>query len=273
MKVKIAVVQFAVRRHSFEKNMERAEKFIKRAAVEKSDIIVFPEDFLTGTLGKEYVDDEKEARNFFQKLAKKYKIDIVPGSVVEKGIRDLKYNVTYYIDAKGRVKGEYRKIHLWLTERPYLSPGHKIEVFNTKYGRIGLIICWDLMFPEIFRKMAQKKVQIVICPSHWSYRDAGIGLKYDPHAEIKLIDSLCIERAFEEEIILVYCNSAGRDKIGKHMDVCIGHSQITVPFKGDIKKLDHNKEAMFIKDVNTKILKDAEKSYKIRKDLRRGIRI
>ena len=81
------------------------------------------------------------------------------------------------------------------------------------------------------------------------------------------MDSLCVARAFENGIILVYCNAAGRLNLGKYSDTLIGHSQITVPFKGCVKKLDHNKEEMFVQEVDTAILKVAEESYKIREDL------
>ena len=77
--------------------------------------------------------------------------------------------------------------------------------------------------------------------------------------------------AGENEIIFVYCNAAGKLRLDKFQDTLIGHSQIAVPFKGAIKKLDHNKEEMFIQEVDTAILKDAEKAYKIRNDLKSRI--
>jgi len=152
---------------------------------------------------------------------------------------------------------------LWITEKKSIKKGRHISIIKTKYGKTGLIICWDIIFPEIFRKLKKKGVDIIICPSNWSYQDAGIGLKYDRNSEVKAVDSLCIERAFENEIVLIFCNTAG--KIGN--DSSVGHSQITEPFKGAIKKLNHNREAMFIQNIDTSILKDAEKSYKICKDI------
>ena len=119
--------------------------------------------------------------------------------------------------------------------------------------------------------MAKKGVNIVICPSFWCYGDAGNGIKYDANSETKLVDSLCVGRAFENEIIFVYCNAAGKLQLDKFQDTLIGHSQIAVPFKGAIKKLDHNKEEMFIQEVDTAILKDAERVYKIRNDLKSRI--
>lgn len=270
-KARIAVVQFEIKENIPDRNIKRAEEFVKKASKEKANIVVFPENFLSHPhIGKrDFMDSKQKCRKAFQKIAKKYKIDIVCGSVIEKDQTGAHYNTTYYIDSNGRVRGKYRKINLWHTEKPSIIPGNQIRVFDTKYGKIGLIICWDLIFPEIFRKMGKKGVEIIICPSHWCYGDAGKGLKYDKNSEIKLVNSLCVDRAFENEIILVFCNTAGKIKFKKSTDVSIGHSQITEPFKGAVKKITHNKEGMLIVDTDTGILRDAEVSYKIKKDLER----
>jgi len=265
MKLKIAVVQFEIKQLQQKRNLDKIEKFIKQASIDKANIIVFPEDFITGPIeGEEkFADSENKYKNYFKKLAIKYKIDIVTGSIIEK-YKDNFYNTTYYIDAKGKVKSKYKKIHLWHPEKKYFTSGNNISVFESKYGKIGLIICWDLIFPEMFIKMMKKGVNIVICPSYWCYGDAGKGLKYDINSEIKLIDSLCVCRAFENEIIFVYCNAAGGCEDNKLKNKLIGHSQITIPFNGVVKRLDHNREEMFIQEIDTAILKDAEDVYKIK---------
>ena len=272
MKFKIAIVQFEIKRFSPDENLKKAEEFVKKASFSKAKIIVFPEDFVTGPIaGKlEFADSENKYRKFFQNLAKKYKIDIVPGSIIEKDKLGF-YNTTYYIDSNGKIKSRYKKINLWHPEKHYLNPGNEVSVFNTKFGKIGLIICWDLIFPEVFRKMAKKGVNIVICPSYWTFEDASVGLKYDKNSDAKLVDAMCVGRAFENEIIMVYCNSAGNLILPKFKGKLLGHSQIAVPFMGAIKKLEHNKEEMFVQEVDTAILKDAEKAYKIRNDLKSRI--
>jgi len=82
------------------------------------------------------------------------------------------------------------------------------------------------------------------------------------------VNALCVTRAFENEVVLVYANAAGRANYEGVEEHLIGRSQITVPFKGALKLLDHNQEAMFLQEVDTAILQDAEKSYEIRKDLK-----
>lgn len=272
MKFEIAVVQFDSAIHQPEKNLAKAEGYIEKASKFGADVIIFPEDFVTAPIWNrpDLVDDCFYYRDIFIGLAKKFKIDIVTGSFLEKDNTGV-YNVSYYIDLKGKVKNRYQKVNLWLPERTYIAPGNEIKTFNTRFGKAGIVICWDLAFPEIFRRMATQGVKIVYCPSWWGSKDVKIALKYDPKAESKLAKALCQARAMENGIILVYCNAAGTIEVGKYYNELIGCSQIAIPF-GDVKKiLDHNKEGMFIEEVDTKIVSDHERGYKIREDLKRRI--
>lgn len=271
MLLKIAVVQFAIDQFNPQKNLAKAEQFIAEAST-ANDLIVFPEDFILGPLAgnSQYADYDGQYIKLFQKLASKYHIDIVPGSIIE-GDSSVLFNTTYFINCNGEIQGRYRKVNLWLPERSYITPGGNVSVFDTRFGRVGLIICWDLMFPEVFRAMVKEKVEIVICPSYWCYEDAGKGLLHDPASEVKLVNALCTTRAFENEIILIYANAAGKRTDDEHIDTLIGQSQITVPFKGVLKSLSHNNEEMFSQEIDTAILSDAEEAYEIRKDLQKGI--
>ena len=71
--------------------------------------------------------------------------------------------------------------------------------------------------------------------------------------------------------MLVYANAAGRLISGENTDTLIGQSQITVPFKGALNSLNHNREEMFTQEVDTSILADASEAYEIRKDLKKGL--
>ena len=271
MKCKIAVVQMQVDLISMENTLQKAERFIRNAARAKANIVVFPE-------GSFFARGEKKTAEashhiyltFLQGLAKKFKIDIVTGSVIEKR-RTGTYNTAYYIDARGKVLGKHRKINLWHPERGHFARGSDISVFQTKYGKVGLIICWDMMFPEVFRCMTRRGVQIIFCPTFWFHECAGIGVQYDWNADVTLVDAVSISRAFEHEIVFVMCNAAGKWTYGKSKGTLFGHSQITVPFRGCMKKLNHNREEMFVQEIDTSILNDAEKVYRIRKDLKQRI--
>ncbi|HEV2583022.1 MAG TPA: carbon-nitrogen hydrolase family protein [Ktedonobacteraceae bacterium] len=271
MRFKVAVVQFEISQFEPEANLAKAEEFIKQAASASADLIVFPEDVVVGPLNgrANLADFDGRYVKHFQQLADQYSIDIVPGSIIEGDETGL-YNTTYYIDHTGDILGKYRKVHLWLPERGYITPGEEVCVVETRFGKVGLIICWDLMFPETFRAMIEEDVEIVICPSYWCLEDAGDGQRLNRFAEVTLVNALCIARAFEQEIVLIYANAAGKTVIDDNICTLVGQSQITVPFQGPLDIAMHNDEVMFIQEVDTSVLAIAEQAYEIRNDLRSG---
>ena len=272
MQLKVAVVQFEISPFAPQDNLEKAEQFIEQAVAQEADLIVFPEDFLAGPLEghMELADFDSRYVKHFQQLAMQYGIDIVPGSIIE-GDEDGLYNTSYYIDRQGDILGRYHKVNLWLPERSYITPGTSTAVFETRFGRVGLIICWDLMFPEIFRAMVNGGVEMVICPSYWCLEDAGKGQKLNQYSEVMLVNALCLARAFENEVALVYANAAGKQVFEQGTSTLIGQSQITVPFKGPLDIAMDNVETMLIEEVDLDILAVAEEAYEIRSDLRKGV--
>ncbi|HLX55548.1 MAG TPA: carbon-nitrogen hydrolase family protein [Ktedonobacteraceae bacterium] len=265
MKFNVAVVQFEISQFVPQENLAKAEQFIQQAVARAADLVVFPEDFIFGPLDRrvDLADFDQQYVKHFQQLASQYNIDIVPGSIIE-GDENGLYNTTYYIDHSGDILGSYRKVNLWLPERSYITPGRDSAVFETRFGKVGLIICWDLMFPEVFRAMVHESVEIVICPSYWCLEDAGKGQQLNQHSEVMLVNSLCIARAFEHEIVLIYANAAGKLVSEESTSTLIGQSQITVPFKGPLDIIMHNFEDMFVQEVDTAVLAIAEEAYEIR---------
>lgn len=272
MQLKVAVVQFEISPFAPQENVEKAEEFIRQAAEQDADLIVFPEDFLAGPLEGhiELADFDSRYVKRFQQLAMQYGIDIVPGSIIE-GDENGLYNTTYYIDQQGDILGRYRKVNLWLPERSYITPGTSTAVFETRFGKVGLIICWDLMFPEIFRAMVSEGVEMVICPSYWCLEDAGKGQKLNQYSEVMLVNALCLARAFENEVALVYANAAGKHVFEQGTNTLVGQSQITVPFKGPLDIAMDNAETMLVEEVDLDVLAVAEEAYEIRSDLRKGV--
>jgi predicted amidohydrolase len=260
--MKVALIQMEITQGDIEANLAKIENFVKKAKSKRADIIVFPEYCVTGSVkGKPHLIDSKGTyRKIFSKLAKKNKIDILSGSFIEK-TNGKNYNTSCYFDRSGKLLGTYRKINLWHSERERLCPGNSVSVFNTRFGKAGIAICWDLSDPLIFRKMAEAGAKIIYVPSFWS--DAGISNR---EIESKNIDALCHCRAFETESAIIYVNAAGKYEPGDNL---IGCSQLAVPIKGAIK-ISGNRESMIVLDVPLKMLERAAKVYKIRNDIRSG---
>jgi predicted amidohydrolase len=263
MRVQIAVVQLQIALHQREVNFQRIEKYIEQTKNQGAQVIVFPEDCITasifGDLSK--LDTSQANRALFQKLAARYQIDIVTGSSME-GTPEGNFNTSYYINAQGEVLGTYRKNHLYRSEYSFLKPGTEALIFDTSYGRVGIVICWDLLFPELFQWLKRQRVEILYCPSYWYQEIAGHMGAQNPQSEARLVDALCMTRAVETNCALVYCNAAGvmRNPDGS-VDTLIGHSQVVMPILGPVKRIEHSNEEMYVVEIDTDLLKESEKIH------------
>jgi predicted amidohydrolase len=245
MEIAIALVQSDIALGEPIKNLERMDRFVRQAKKQGADLVVFPEDAVCGPLRGQldFVHSAPAYLAHFQTLAVKHAIDIVPGTwtVAENG---LLYNQAHYINADGTLAGTYRKINLWETEKAHITPGTLTSVFPTRFGRVGLIICWDIAFPAMFADMVAQGVDLVISPTYWSFTKASDEVADVVDDEILLIDSLCTTRAFENNILFAYCNAAGELRTGDMDTVLSGRSQITHPLDKVVCKAQGNAEEM-----------------------------
>ena len=272
-KTKICAVQFKIS-NDFNKNLVRVDQFFKKANKSDCDIICFPEVFLTGGLYKKRYEPRipYESKKLFSKLCKNYGIHAVMGSIIER-INNNLYNTSYLFDNRGNIIGNYKKNHLvQKSEAKYLEAGNNVSVFKTKIGNIGIEICRDLLYPEITRKLMLKKADIVFCPSFWcsksSQYDWIYNYKYFKNKIPKEAGTLISARAIESETAFVYVNAAGSFNHKNSKNILLGRTQIALPFYGTTDILNHNKEAILVKEVDLSIIKDAKKVYKIEKDLK-----
>lgn len=261
--MRIAVIQFRIEHLDKESNFRRIEEFVKRAAEENAQVVVFPEDCVTGSIFGvlSRLDSMGEARTRFQEIARKFGIDVVTGSCME-ATPEGNFNTSYYIDSRGEVLGTYRKNHLYPSEYKFLKPGTEAPVIQTAYGKIGIVICWDMLFPEIFQRLKSQGVQIVFCPSYW-FKEVGADLSArHPDSEEIQLDALCIARALEANCALIYVNAAGVQTYADGTrDTLIGHSQIVMPGTGALRRLEHNNEDFFIQELDLANLQTSAKVY------------
>lgn len=259
----IAVVQFRIALGEREKNLRRMERFVARAVRRGANVVVFPEDCVTGSIfgDRSKLDVTGANREAFRAMARRHGVDIVAGSSME-GTPDGNFNVSYYVDARGEVLGTYRKNHLYPSERAFLAPGTDVPVFETAHGMAAIVICWDMLFPEIFERMRVRGVQIIYGPSYWYREIADRVPGRDPKSEERLLDALCLARAVEANAALVYCNAAGvmRNPNGT-VDTLIGHSQIVLPGLGTLRRFAHRREGMFLQRLDLSSLPSSENIY------------
>ena len=160
-----------------EKSLAAAEKMVRKAAAQGANIILLPELFAREYFCQQRRYDfydyampvtEDPAVQMGMRLAKELQV-VLPISFYEKDINRL-YNSVACIDADGELLGVYRKTHIpddhFYQEKFYFSPGDSgFRVFNTRYGVIGIGICWDQWFPETARCMAVQGAEILFYPT------------------------------------------------------------------------------------------------------------
>lgn len=129
----------------------------------------------------------------------------MPGTIVEshRGAskdKDRLLNVAYFITNTGTIAGKYVKKNLWGPERGHLDGSGRDahDVFDTPLGKVGMLVCWDLAFPEAFRELIAKGAKMVVVPSFWTLNDCSKeGLAVNPWAEGVFLDAVLTARAFE----------------------------------------------------------------------------
>ena len=174
--VKVAALQFSCSR-DVQENINKAEKMVREAADNDANIILLPELFERQYFCQEkrydYYDyalplEKNPAVNRFKEVAKELGV-VIPVSFYERDI-DRLFNTVAMIDADGSVLGIYRKTHIpddhFYQEKFYFTPGNTgFKVFDTRFGCIGVGICWDQWFPETARCMAVQGAEMLLYPT------------------------------------------------------------------------------------------------------------
>lgn len=205
--VKIALGQNDCELGNLSANLEKIERYIKEAAAKGANIICFPELGTTGYRQDLLGDKLWELAEPIQgpttsrigALAKKLGIYVIL-PMIEKGtMPGIVHNSVVLIDKSGLVQGVYRKNHAYSTEGHYFTAGNSYPVFETEFGKIGIMICYDMGFPETARILTLQGAEIIFVPSAWCQEDEDI---WD-------INIPC--RALENRVFLAAVNRVGQE--------------------------------------------------------------
>ena len=131
-----------------------------RLGEQKADIVCLPEGITVVNTGQKYMDVSEPvpgpSTRFLGKLAKKYNMYIIAGIYEREGV--AVYNTAVLLDRSGVLAGKYRKVCLPREEiERGLTPGDSFPVFDTDFGRIGIMICWDVFFPGTGTNVSSKR--------------------------------------------------------------------------------------------------------------------
>tara|TARA_B100001093_G_scaffold17941_1_gene16284 strand:+ start:257 stop:1054 length:798 start_codon:yes stop_codon:yes gene_type:complete len=161
-------------------NLQKTERFIIKAVKQKTDFILTPEISSIFSLNKKHLLKISKSMKEdiylkgIKKLAKKYKKWILIGSLITKISKNKLANRSVLIDKTGKIRTYYDKIHMYdvvlskkekYFESKTFNPGKKIKSFNLPWGKLGLSICYDLRFPNLYRKLSKAGSDYISIPS------------------------------------------------------------------------------------------------------------
>ena len=255
--MKVSCLQMNVMLGCPDENFSHAEKLICESIKEQPDVIVLPETWNTGFFPKENLTelcckDGDTTKLRIGELAKKYKVNIVAGSV--SNVRDGNvYNTAFVFDRDGTCIAKYDKTHLFtpMGENDYYTGGDRLCGFTLDGVKCGIIICYDVRFPELTRNLALQGLDILFVVSQW------------PKERILHLRTLTTARAIENQMFVVCCNSCGTaDKT-----VYGGNSAIIDPFGKTIALAEENEEIISA-TCDMQILSDIRGSIPVFRDRR-----
>lgn len=207
-KVKFGIVQMIINK-SCDENLFKALKYLKKLSP-FVDFVVFPEYFLGW--------DKNIFNNtikIFKKEAKKYKINIILGSLIEKRKKKL-YNTTAIIDKNGHMVGKYRKMHPYVNWEKNIVPGKKSPIFNVGDMKICIATCLDIYFPLDIKRAVSGEADILFIPTLTDTK------------EFPLHVCVARTRAVENLIPILMVNSVGKNYIGQ-WQIWAGNSLLIGP--------------------------------------------
>lgn len=256
-KVKISIGQFAIQKGDPSANWQIVQQMTAEAARQGGDIIVFPELWNAG-----YVLPEAEqhasilGEGLFADLANlaaKHNIHIV-GSTFEQCPNGVA-NTASFISPRAGLQASYQKIHLFplMDEHLWLQGGNQPIQLATQWGEAALAICYDLRFPELFRRYAVNGAKITFLPSEW------------PHPRLAHFQMLVKARAIENQMFMVAVNRVGIDE-DSQTHFC-GHSMIIDPWGDTVIELGEN-EGVYTTEIDLDLVDAVRQKIPILQDRR-----
>ena len=243
MNLKVGLCQMQVIDNKKE-NINTAKKMIKKASSNDVDLIVLPEMFNCPYANEKFIEyaeskEDSETLTAISNVAKKYKVNIVAGSIPEKENQNI-YNTCFVFDEDGEIIGSHRKMHLFdidvpgkirFMESDTLSSGDEFNVINMGQYNLGLGICYDMRFPELSRILALNNSDIIIFPGAFNYTTGPSHWKL-----------LLRSRALDNQVYVLACSPSSDENSSYN---AYGHSMIVDPWGTVINEAESNEEIIY----------------------------
>ena len=260
-KFKVALAQISCKRGDKAENIRKVEDKVTEAKQQGAELVIFPELSLTGYTVRDQIYELAEtipgpSTSVLEKLARKTGTYIVFGmpELSEKTQATI-YNAAVLIGPDGLI-GKYRKMYLpthsVFEEKRYFRPGYQTAVFETELGKIGLIICYDIFFPEVSRLTRLKGARLIVC------------ISASPAVRRTFFETLTAARAMENTTFLAYVNLVGIEDGLQFW----GGSRLIGPNGKVLVRAKYNEEDLVIGAVNYADVRPVETFVPTLKDLR-----
>lgn len=219
--LKIALIQMDIEAGDPQANTARLKTLLHEAVAGpvKPDLILFPEMWNTGyaleRIGELADEEGRQAKALLSEFSREQRVVIVGGSIAEKR-EDGVYNTIYVFDREGQLVADYAKIHLFrlMEEEKHLKAGSHRGALRIEGIDAGMMICYDIRFPELARSLALDGAKLLLVPAEW------------PNPRLHHWRTLLTARAIENQMFVVACNRTGTSGTTSFF----GHSMIIDPW-------------------------------------------
>ena len=261
MKLKVSVAQMDVATSDPAENLRKGEIRIAEAAERESDLICFPEMWTTGFNWKKnelIATKQDEIIGRIAEMAKRYNIWI-NGSMLALNDQGRVANTSILFDSGGKIAGIYRKTHLFslINEDKHMAAGDSLCTVDTPWGLVGLSICYDLRFPELFRTYALQGVKMVLSPMAFPYPRLA-------HWKV-----LIRARAIENQMFMVGTNQVGSENFEKEGTLTyFGDSVIIDPWGETVLEASETEEELLTASIDMQKVDEIRNKMQVLKDRR-----
>jgi len=255
--MRIACGQFDIAWEDKPANYRRVAALARGARLEHGTLLLLPEMFATGfsmNVAATAEPLEGPTAQFLSELAKEHRLHVVGGAVIADAATGRPRNEALAFDPDGKLSAHYAKVYPFSPSREneYHAAGERVVPFEWSGSRVSAAVCYDLRFPELFRRSAADGAEVLPVIANW------------PVAREAHWTTLLRARAIENQAYVAGCNRVGRDGNGL---VYSGRSQV-IDFRGDVLADAGGEETVIAANVDPPALRDYRRSLPFLADMR-----
>ncbi|WEK55751.1 MAG: carbon-nitrogen family hydrolase [Candidatus Cohnella colombiensis] len=244
--LRIAIIQMNIVAGQPEVNFTNMKRKLEECvkADPKPDLIVLPEMWNTGYALEQIQSiadpDGNETKQFFATFSRQHQVSVLAGSIAQLNESNVT-NTAYVFNKQGEEIGNYSKIHLFqlMNEHLHLQAGESLGTFDLQGTQAAVMICYDIRFPELARKLALSGTKILFVPAQW------------PHPRLHHWRTLLQARAIENQMYVVSCNTVGESGGSSFF----GHSMIVDPW-GEVIAEAGEEEATLTAQIDLSLVEE-----------------